>query len=106
MFPPIDLYAVLAVSVGVTARVAAEGAGGLSLIKSQVRWLLHLSVAAAWLHILGYPVNRLALPDPPLEVGDRANLIIHPATLALAGLAGAWIFIRQSFRLASSSTPP
>lgn len=104
--PPTALYAVLSVTVAVIARVTAESADGRFLIKPWVIWLLHLPVAVAWLHLLGYLVFQIVRADRPLEMVDLTNLIIHTATLASAGLAGAWIFIRQSSRLASSSTPP
>ena len=65
---PMDLYAVLAITVAGTARVTAASAGHLSLLKPGVMWLLHLPVAAAWLQTLGHLAQQLALPEPPLEV--------------------------------------
>lgn len=104
LFPPMALYAVLAVSVALTAKAIAEGARGTTTIRSWEPWLVYAPVFAAWLHILGYLFWRLFLADLPSSGFSRLNVIIHGVTLILAGLAGSSIFKKQLASVSSGTT--
>ena len=103
LFPPTALYAAVAVSVAVTARITPGSDGGRSPAKPWEPWLLHVPVLAAWLHLLGYLAWNIMLTERAPEGFDRVNLMIHLATMALVGLAGGWIFFRQSSKSAKNS---
>lgn len=92
LYPPMALYAVLAVSVAVTARVTTESAGRLSQIKSWKMWLLHFPVGVAWLHLVVYLIWQLSLTDWTQGAFDQTHLMIHAVAVSSVGLAGGWIY--------------
>lgn len=102
-FPPTALYAALAISVAVTARVTTGMDGERSLARLWETWLLHVPVLAAWLHLVGNLAWKIMLSERFPESFDRVNLTIHLATMILVGLAGGWIYFRQFSKIVKVS---
>lgn len=100
-FPPTALYLILAVSVALSARGAAERARMLPTIDRWELWLYQSPIFAAMLHLVGYVVFQLFLFDQLPTVSSRVNLMMHGVTLILAAIAGAWSFARQLHRAGS-----
>lgn len=101
LFPPTALYLILAVSVALSAKGAAERAKMFPSIDRWELWLYQAPIFAAMLHLIGYVVFQLFLFDQLSTVSSRVNLIMHGVTLILAAIAGAWSFARQLLRAGS-----
>ena len=105
-FPPMALYAILALAVAVTAKVTESGIhAGMPI---QGRWwlfrVLHLPVLLAWLHLGAVLVRELFVAGPSIDWFGHVGLVVHAAVLGLVGLVCMYTYRFQFHQWRLSST--
>ncbi len=103
--PPVVLYGVLALAVGVTASLTEKDVRDGKLLKQRL-WLmlvLHTPVLLAWLHVCFYVAAQLATAKMPWNTAEFAHLAIHACVLAFVGFVCIFTYGLQLYQWMTDS---
>ena len=104
--PPMVLYGVLALAIGVTGKVTEKDVSDGKLLR-QRPWLmlvLHAPVLLAWLHVCFYVLAELFAPKMRWNTVEFAHVAFHAFVLAFVGFVCMVTYALQLHHWRSDST--